>query len=125
MRILVQISTQHILEMQSAATAGTLIANDNGRHPLTDLEERVVDATGYVLALANDPDYQAQLVAQQAAAIEAVTLEAAKQTDITTNLPTWAQVATAIDNATTLTALRTIVKKLARVVYWLAKNSQT
>lgn len=53
--------------------------------------------------------------------------EQQKISDIETSLPSWTQVSSAIDNAITDTsinraALRTIIKKLARVVYWLAKK---
>jgi hypothetical protein len=45
--------------------------------------------------------------------------------DIGDALPSWAAVETAIDNAASVAALRAIVKKLARVVYWQVKNSAT
>lgn len=48
--------------------------------------------------------------------------EAAKQQAIVDNLPTWQQISDAIDNADNLIKLRTIVKKIARITYWLAKN---
>jgi hypothetical protein len=42
--------------------------------------------------------------------------------DIVDNLPSWAEIDAAITSATTITALKVIVRKMARVVYWLAKN---
>lgn len=47
-----------------------------------------------------------------------------KDKDIRDNLPSWQTVSNAIDNATTLSEMKAIVKKMARVLYWLAKNSQ-
>lgn len=51
--------------------------------------------------------------------------KAQRQQDIVDNLPDWQTVSDSIDNATTIAAMKIIVKKLARVVYWLAKNSST
>ncbi|MCK5610307.1 hypothetical protein KAR91_51015 [Candidatus Pacearchaeota archaeon] len=48
-----------------------------------------------------------------------------KQQDIIDNLPSWQTVSDSIDNAMTIAAMKIIVKKLARIVYWLAKNSST
>ncbi len=48
-----------------------------------------------------------------------------KDFDINTNLPTWSQVSNAIDNANNLSDAKVILKKLARVVYLMAKNSDT
>lgn len=48
--------------------------------------------------------------------------EAQKKADIIDALPSWQQVSDAIDGVTTLNGLKVVVKKLARVVYWLAKN---
>jgi hypothetical protein len=56
-------------------------------------------------------------------AVEAAIVQKAQ--DIADNLPTWQQVSDAIDAATTLAAMKVIVKKLAKIVYWLAKNSAT
>ena len=41
---------------------------------------------------------------------------------IETNLPSWSQVETALDNISTLAEAKAALKKIARVVYWLAKN---
>ena len=48
----------------------------------------------------------------------------AKQLAIVANLPSWSQVQTAINNAANLVEAKVILLKLARVVYWLAKNSE-
>jgi hypothetical protein len=47
-----------------------------------------------------------------------------KQNDIDTNFPSWNQVATAINNISTLAEAKAILLKMARVEYWLAKNTQ-
>ena len=48
-----------------------------------------------------------------------------RQADIDTNLPSWNQVATAINNIANLADAKAILLKMARVEYWLAKNSPT
>lgn len=47
----------------------------------------------------------------------------AKKEAIDENLPSWSQVETALDNISNLAEAKTALKKIARVVYWLAKNS--
>lgn len=42
--------------------------------------------------------------------------------DIVDNLPSWQQVSDAVDNISNLNQAKIFIKKLARVVYWLAKN---
>ena len=39
------------------------------------------------------------------------------------NLPTWLRVSKAVDNISNLADAKAFLKKLARVVYWLAKNT--
>ena len=46
-----------------------------------------------------------------------------KQQAIIDNLPSWQAVSNAIDAATTIAKLQAIIKKMARVEYWLAKNT--
>ena len=48
----------------------------------------------------------------------------AKATAVESNLPSWAQVKTAVDNISNLAEAKAFLKKLSRVVYWLAKNSE-
>jgi hypothetical protein len=64
--------------------------------------------------------------AREAAAIlaEQQKTEARNQAIIDT-LPTWAQVSTAVDGITNLAEAKVFIKKLAQVVYWLAKDSAT
>lgn len=45
--------------------------------------------------------------------------------EIQTNLPTWTQVSTAVDNISNLAEAKVFIKKLSRVVYLLAKNAET
>lgn len=54
-----------------------------------------------------------------------VTVETQKLNDIVTNLPSWSQTDTAITAIGSLADAKVILKKLARVIYWLAKNSAT
>ena len=70
-----------------------------------------------------DPDREAILAAEAAAQaiIDADTISRAA--DIQANLPTWDQVSTAVDNISDLSSAKVFLKKLARVVYWLAKNT--
>lgn len=47
---------------------------------------------------------------------------AAKARALIDNLPTWAEVEAAIDGVSTIAGLKVVVKKIARVVCWLAKD---
>lgn len=47
---------------------------------------------------------------------------AARNAAINDNLPTWAQVEAALDGISNLTEAKVALKKIARVVYWLAKG---
>jgi hypothetical protein len=77
----------------------------------SDYIEQEVDDDGYKAALAEDP-------------VEKVkTLQKSKQSDIDTNLPSWQIVSDAIDTAFT-GSQRVVIKKLAKVIYWLAKNKE-
>lgn len=119
MRICVHKATKRILEMQSGATPGTLLKNaESAGYSAADIEEREVDEAGYQAALAADPVELAQAAAL--AALKAA--REVKAQDFLDNLPSWAAVKTAIEGATTIAALRVIVLKLARVVYWLARD---
>ena len=44
--------------------------------------------------------------------------------DIAAHLPSWVQVSTAVDNISNLAEAKAFLKKLSRIVYWLAKNSE-
>jgi len=47
---------------------------------------------------------------------------AAKAQAFIDNLPSWSEISAAIDGVSTIAGLKVVVKKLARVVYWLAKD---
>jgi hypothetical protein len=122
MRICVEKATKRILEMQSAADPGTLIQNAvNGGYDIGVIEELEVDAAGYASALAQDPIH----VAQAQTVLVAQKVQADKEQAVLDNLPSWKQVSDSIDGAANLAEAKVIIKKLARVVYWLAKNSAT
>ena len=72
-----------------------------------------------------DPNKDAILAAEAAVIAAQQASDLAKAQALIDNLPSWQQVSDAIDAATTVAALKVIVKKVARVVYWLAKNSAT
>jgi len=70
-------------------------------------------------------DYQALLdrfAVEDAAAAAAAAVTAQRAQDLADALPSWQQVSTAIDNAFPNLTQRSVVKKLARVVYWDVKN---
>lgn len=65
------------------------------------------------------------LTATELAEITANIKKSAKQAaDIEANLPSWGIVKTAIEGLSSLAEAKVILVKLARVVYWLAKNAE-
>ena len=50
--------------------------------------------------------------------------QAAKAQAIIDNLPTWAEVDQAVTNISNLADAKAFIRKLARIVYWLAKDKQ-
>jgi len=87
-----------------------------------------IEAAGRFLSVVDgvlvvDPNKTSILAAEEAARLAEIARQEARAQDIVDNLPSWAEIETAITNATTIAALKVIVKKLARVVYWLAKNT--
>ena len=48
----------------------------------------------------------------------------ARNNDIENALPSWSQVETYLDGLANLAEAKVALKKIARVVYWLAKNSE-
>ena len=123
MRICKIIATKRIIGMTSDGAAGTLIeraAVEFGLAP-PEIEELEVDDAGYLAALAEDP----VVIAEKQAVQDAVSFEAAKLAEIADNLPAWQQVSDAIDGVTTIAGLKVVVKKIARIVYLLAKNQAT
>jgi hypothetical protein len=71
-----------------------------------------------ILAL---PEYVVAAAREQ----DKMKLKAVKELSIETNLPSWQIISDAIDQAATLPALKIIVKKMARVLYWIAKGTET
>ena len=111
MRICLVKATQKLLEAQSLAAEGTLLQNAvNAGYNISDIEEKVV----------TDAEFATLLMTPDVIAAEAA--QAQKAADIVDSLPTWQQVSNAIDEVSTIAGLKVVVKKLARVVYWLAKN---
>ena len=122
MRICVRKSDKRIIEMQSDATEGTLIRNAiSGGYSEADIEERAVDEAGYEAAKAQDP---VEIAARAAQTAQEAAQEAKAQAFLD-NLPSWAAVSSAVDNIANLADAKAFIKKLARVVYWLARGTQT
>jgi hypothetical protein len=115
-------ATNQIIEMQSCATLGTLIGNAIAQgYNTEDIEEREVTPEEYKAALNLDPI----TIAMREAETAARKLKQTKLASIQANLPSWNVVSNAVDNITNLAEAKTYLKKLSRVVYWLAKNSET
>lgn len=66
------------------------------------------------------PQYTLEELAAQQAIKDA---QDQRKADIASNLPSWAAVQTAINNAKDLAEIKAILSKLARIVYWQAKGS--
>lgn len=66
---------------------------------------------------------KASILAAEAAAVQAeIDRKAAKAQAISDNLPSWAQVQTAVGNIANLADAKAYLLKLSRIVYWLAKD---
>lgn len=112
-------ATNRIIEMQSGATAGTLLKNAIAQgYNEKDIIEKEVTPLEYQAALKVDP----VVIAAKADALLKKQTSQAKADAIIANFPTWAQVATAADDISSLAEAKIFIKKLARVTYWLAKN---
>lgn len=70
-----------------------------------------------------EADYEADKEQAYNAAIVKQRTEA-RHLAVVENLPKWATVANAVDGITNLAQARAYLKKLSRVVYWLAKNAE-
>lgn len=122
MRICIVKATNQIIEMQSSAVVGTLTRNATIQgYNIEDIEEREVTPEEYKAALKLDPI----TIAMRKAETAARELKQTKLASIQDNLPSWNVVSNAVDNITNLAEAKTYLKKLSRVVYWLAKNSET
>lgn len=83
---------------------------------------KIVDNVWVEMTQPEKDAVDAAIAAEQARIAAEVAAMAAKAQAIIDNLPTWQAISDAIDAATTIAAIKIIIKKLARVVYWLAKN---
>ena len=87
-----------------------------------------IEAAGRFLSVVDgvlvvDPNKATILAAEEAARQAEIARQAAKAQAIIDNLPSWAQVDTAIDNIANLADAKAFIKKLSRVVYLDVKNS--
>ena len=93
MRICVQVSTGKILEMQSAAREGTLIANAvSSGIPARDLTEEIVTLAEYRARMAVQEPPKPSVHDKRQAAIDALLLEQAKRLDAPQALKDYAAV---------------------------------
>jgi len=67
----------------------------------------------------HSPEY---IAARDAAVAAALVRDTQKAADIAANLPSRAQVGTAVRNISSLADAKVFLEKLTNVVYWLAKN---
>jgi hypothetical protein len=108
MRICIEKATKKILEMQSEATAGTLIANAvRAGYAAKDIEEREVNATQYTSAQAVCPVH-----IKEKADKEKAEQDKAKDEKDLKDLAD----GTAIDNAKDLSELKTLLKTIVKVL---------
>jgi hypothetical protein len=134
MRIVVDTVTKYIYEMQSHATPGTLIQNCiNGGIDPTNLVEMEVDQLTYETMQLENPIWIASCAARDANQLR---IEK-KRNDIAAALPSWRvyrgeyiALIDAIQAADTLAKLRVAtvdlaqrIKKDAKVLYWVAKDT--
>lgn len=89
---------------------------------VTPIPSETEKVSGYTLSIDGDTATKTYLLVSKNKAELALVQ---KEKDIVDNLPTWQQVSDAIDAVSTIAGLKVVVKKIARVVYWLAKNSAT
>ena len=121
MRICVHKATKRILEMQSDATLGTLILNAvNAGYLPEDIDEREVTSEEYESAKLDDPVEIAAKQTQQAKALE----QEKKIQAILDNLPSWAAVQSSVQGISNLAEAKSVILKLSRIVYWLAKDQE-
>ena len=94
-----------------------------GNVPPIEANGRFLSVVDGVLVV--DPNKATILAAEEAARQAEIARQAAKAQAIIDNLPSWAQVNTAIDNIANLADAKAFIKKLARITYWLAKDTET
>jgi len=128
MRICIVKATKQIIEMQggeddrpdlSEMRLNTLKQNAlNAGHAEADIEVKWVTEAEYAAAKLEDPVE----IAAKAVQAAQVVVQAAKAQSIIDNLPSWAQVNQAVTNISDLPSAKVFIRKLARVLYWLARN---
>ena len=152
MRICIHKATKHILEMQSGGEVERLPLTDplffdksvedynqylsdcdaleanrlntlkqnaiNAGYAEGDIEIKWMGEVEYEAAKAVDP----QWIAEQRAIADKAAAQAAKAQAFLDNLPSWEGVSTAVDNIANLADAKAFIRKLARVVYWLARD---
>jgi len=93
---------------------------DAGNTPAKESGDRFILIIDGVPTL--DPNKDAILAAEAAARQAEADRIAAKAQALIDNLPSWSQVDTAVTNIANLADAKVFIRKLARVVYWLAKD---
>lgn len=96
---------------------GIVIDNDYNKIKPNELETRPTPSLAELEGVW--PIIEAERVAAEQADVNRI---AAKAQAILDNLPSWAVVSGAVDNIGNLADAKAFLKKLARVVYWLAKD---
>jgi hypothetical protein len=81
------------------------------------------DEFGHIITELKMTDEQKAIIVAEQAAVQAIVT--AKNQAFIDNLPSWSAVDTAVTNIANLTDAKAFIRKLARVVYWLARNSAT
>lgn len=118
-RICVEKATNKLIEFQQGkAPLGTLEANAvMSGYSAEEVEETYTDLSVQEAMVAHESASDATArVAREADAAQRIQ-------DLVTSLPSWQKVSDAIDGAFADSQQRAVIKKLARVVYWLAKNT--
>jgi hypothetical protein len=91
-----------------------------GNVPAKESGDRFILIQGDLVV--EDPNKASILAAEAAAAQAEADRIAAKVQAIAENLPSWQEIDDAITAATTIAGLKVIIRKMARVLYWLAKD---
>lgn len=116
MRVCTEKTTGKLIESQSGGDTQdhlkTLIDNAvRAGYDIDDIEARFVDEDEFRGMIAALPPTEQQLILMQ------------KEMEIESNIPTWDIVESSIENIGSLADAKVFLKRLSRVVYWLAKNS--
>jgi len=124
MRVCIEKSTGKLIESQSGGEnqehLDTLIQNAiNTGYAKEDVEVKFVDDAELSVLIESSKTPE-QVAAEEAAAAAKI----AKAQAFIDNLPRWALVETTINNIGNLADAKAFLLKLARVTYWLAKNTE-